>query len=78
MEEARKYYNLALRARDNDAIRIKLALLMPPVFTSHDDMLQRWKDVLSGLKKLLARPNFRLPNDAQVINTHREEIAPLI
>ena len=56
----------ALQANDDDGVRIKLAVMTPPVFTSLDDLQARYKDMLTAFKKLLSRPNLKLKRDAQV------------
>ena len=66
IEEARKFFNLALRTQEDDAIRIKLAMLMPAVFNSVDEMTKWWSDELNAFKKLLARPSLKLQTNALV------------
>ena len=70
IDEARKFFNLALRSQDDNAIRIKLAMLMPAVYTSVEEMTKWWNDELIAFKKLLARPSLKLQSNALVILTH--------
>ena len=65
-EESRKWYNQALKLHDDNGIRIKLAVMTPPVYESRDEMVQSWKGVLTALKKLLARPNIDVHGDSYV------------
>ena len=75
-DEALKWYKLVLRKHDSDAVRIKIAMLLPSVFTSAEDMKQRWDEMLVRLKALLKRPKLTLPRDAYVsaADHHRSEI----
>ena len=63
-DEALRWYKLVLRKHDSDAVRIKIAMLLPSVFTSAEDMKQRWDGVLKDLTKLQQKP--RLEADAMV------------
>jgi hypothetical protein len=50
-----------------------MAILMPPVFTSIDDVQKRWDESLAEMKRLLARPHLKLPHDSHVCNWSRHD-----
>ena len=66
-DESKKWYKHCLRVKDSDAIRIKMALVLPAVFESVEDMKTRWSGMLSSVKKLLERPRLTLERDAWVL-----------
>ena len=66
VDEAKKWYKHALRVQDSASVRIKMALLLPPVPASTTDMTLRWDACLVALKALLKRPALRVPRDAFV------------
>ena len=66
VDEAKKWYKHALRVKDSASVRIKLALLLPPVPASKEDMTQHWNASLVALKALLKRPSLKVPRDAFV------------
>ena len=65
MDKARKYLHTALQIKESDGLRIKMALLMPPIFSSAKEMRKRWDDMLVSLKQLANR-NLVLPGGAFV------------
>ena len=65
VDAALQWFQQCQSIRNSDAVRIQMAMILPPVYNSLEDMQTRWKNMLSSLKKLLTR-NLHLESDAYV------------
>ena len=55
-----------MKVRDNDGVRIKVAILLPSVYESEAHMKEAWDGMLAQLNDLLKKPNLKLASDAYV------------